>query len=500
MTQIERFSAAVIGGGPAGLAAALALARYGIDTALVASPPREGSLVSASDAHSLSWPFGCPPATGPAPGAASPLPLGERPARPECREPVEFVGSAPGEGEPHDGDQRQSLSGPFGCPPATGPVSASALAPERQQSPPDTRTAALFAGSVQFLVNLGVWAGIAPHTAPITAIRIIDDTGGLLRAPETSFTARDAGRETFGINVPNQALTAALWQAVSAEPRITLLTGAMLEALTPGRDDARLRLSDGREFGARLVVAADGRNSICRAAAGIETTAWSYEQSAIACTFAHSRAHHDISTELHRPAGPLTTVPMPGRRSSLVWVERPDEAKRLKDLDEPAFRAELEPRLQGLLGSIGELGPRTLFPLSGLTAKPFGQSRVALVGEAGHVIPPIGAQGLNLGLRDAATIADGAADAIRQGRDPGGDDVLTAYSAARMADVTSRVWTVDVLNRSLLSGLVPVQLARGAGLTALKMLGPLRRALVREGLQPSGGIPRLMRDEVGRGP
>lgn len=407
MTMDIKYPAAVVGGGPAGLAAALALARSGIATALLASPPS-----------------------------------------------------------------------------GTGPR--------------DTRTAALFAGSVRFLVNLDVWDEVAPHSAPIRAIRILDDTGGVLRAPETSFTAHDAGRETFGINVPNQSLVAALWTAVAAEPRITTFGPAMAERVSCDRDAVHITLADGRTIRARLVVAADGRNSLCRAAAGIETTAWTYDQSALACTFQHSRAHQDISTELHRAAGPLTTVPMPGRQSSLVWVERPEEAKRLKDLDEPAFRAELEERLQGLLGSIGTIGPRTLFPLSGLTTKAFGRARVALVGEAGHVIPPIGAQGLNLGLRDAATIAEAAADALRQGRDPGGDDALAAYSAARMADVTSRVWTVDVLNRSLLSAFVPVQLMRGAGLTALKMLGPLRRALVREGLQPSGAIPALMRDRPDR--
>lgn len=413
MTGEQIFPAAVVGGGPAGLAAALALARSGVETALIASPPR--------------------------PGAA-----------------------------------------------------------------PDTRTAALFAGSVQFLINIGAWNGVAPQSAPIKAIRILDDTGGALRAPETSFTARDAGRETFGINVPNQALVVALWAAITAEARITVFGPALAERVilnsTTGdetadnEEAAEIMLADGRSIRARLVVAADGRRSMCRDEAGIETTAWRYEQSAIACTFTHSRAHHDISTELHRAAGPLTTVPMPGRQSSLVWVERPDEAERLRALDEAAFRAVLEERLQGLLGSIGSIGPRSHFPLSGLTAKPFGRSRVALVGEAGHVIPPIGAQGLNLGLRDAATIAEGAADAVRAGRDPGGSDVLAAYSTARMADVTSRVWTVDILNRSLLSAFVPLQLARGAGLTALKMLGPLRRALVREGLQPTGAVPALMRE------
>ncbi len=403
MSVETMFPATVVGGGPAGLAAALALARSGIATALVASRP----------------------------GA---------------------------------------------------------------DAPPDTRTAALFAGSVRFLVNLGVWTEVEPRSAPIKAIRILDDTGGMLQAPETSFTARDAGRDTFGINVPNQGLVTSLWAAIAAEPRITTYGPALAERVTHADGAVVISLADGHTFRTQLVVAADGRNSKCRTAAGIEAKTWAYEQSALACTFTHSRAHHDISTELHRPAGPLTTVPMPGRQSSLVWVERPDEAKRLKELDEAAFRGELEQRLQGLLGSIGTIGPRTLFPLSGLTAKPFGRSRIALVGEAGHVIPPIGAQGLNLGLRDAATIAECAADAVGAGRDPGGEDVLAAYSAARMADVTSRVWTVDVLNRSLLSSFVPVQLARGAGLTALKMLGPLRRALVREGLEPSGAIPVLMRE------
>lgn len=404
MAGREAFEAAVVGGGPAGLASALALARGGIETALVAPPPPTGAAA-------------------------------------------------------------------------------------------DTRTAALFAGSVRLLVNLGLWGRIAPHSAPIAAIRILDDTGRLLRAPETSFSARDVGCEAFGYNVPNQALVDAFWDAARAEPRIHIAT-AKLRELTPGADAARLALADGAVLDARLVVAADGRASLCRAAAGIETRSWRYEQSAIACAFEHSRPHRGVSTELHRAAGPLTTVPLPGLRSSLVWVERPAEAERLKALPEAAFRRELEARLQGLLGSIGAIGPRTAFPLAGLTADTFGRRRTALVGEAGHVIPPIGAQGLNLGLRDAATIAEGAAEAVAQGRDPGADDVLAAYSAARMTDVTSRVWTVDALNRSLLSDLAPVQLMRGAGLYALKTLGPLRRLVVREGLQPSGAIPRLMREDA----
>lgn len=367
-------------------------------------------------------------------------------------------------------------------------------APAAPGAPPDTRTAALFAGSIQFLRNLGVWNDLLPYSAPISVIRIVDDTGGMLKAPEATFTARDAGREVFGYNVPNQRLVDALWREISRTPAVRAAPGTRVESLLPGPTAVRLALDTGEAIPAQLIVAADGRQSRCREAAGIATKSWRYEQSALACTFSHSRPHHDVSTELHRPAGPLTTVPMSGRASSLVWVERPEEAARLAALDDAAFRAALEIRLQGLLGSIGELGPRRAFPLAGLTAEVLGKNRIALVGEAGHVIPPIGAQGLNLGFRDAAVIAELTLDALEKADDPGGAAILAAYSNLRSRDVTSRVWTVDLLNRSLLSGLPPVQLARGAGLAALKLLAPLRRALVKEGLEPSGVAPRLMRE------
>ena len=182
-----------------------------------------------------------------------------------------------------------------------------------------------------------------------------------------------------------------------------------------------------------------------------------------------------------------------GAASSLVWVERPGPAGRLASLDDEEFRAALETRLGGLLGPIGRVSPRTLFPLAGLTATVLGQNRVALLGEAAHVIPPIGAQGLNLGLRDAAALADCVAEARAGGGDIGAPQVLKAYDAARTGDVASRAWTVDLLNRSLITEFLPVHLARGLGLVALKTIGPLRRFLVREGLQPSRAVPSLMR-------
>jgi 2-octaprenyl-6-methoxyphenol hydroxylase len=181
-----------------------------------------------------------------------------------------------------------------------------------------------------------------------------------------------------------------------------------------------------------------------------------------------------------------------GTSSSLVWVERPEEAARLKDLPTTLFAAELEQRLQGLLGTISDIGPRSVFPLSGLTADRLGRRRVALVGEAAHVLPPIGAQGLNLGLRDAAVLADVAGAAKAAGQDPGADATLAEYATRRAGDILSRTMAVDLLNRSLISGFLPLHLARGAGMHLLGTFPALRQLVMREGMQPSVALPRLM--------
>ncbi|MGD9785266.1 MAG: UbiH/UbiF family hydroxylase [Hyphomicrobiaceae bacterium] len=375
---------------------------------------------------------------------------------------------------------------------------AVAAPPQAPGAPADTRTAALFPGSITMLENLGIWAEIADLCAPLSAIRLVDDRDALLRAPEVLFEACEIGLPTFGYNVPNAPLVTALHARCEAMPSaVTLIATSGITRIQTTGQNAVLDTAEGQQLTARLVVGADGRRSIARQSAGIETRSWAYEQSALAVTFTHSRPHNGVSTEFHRPAGPMTTVPLPGLASSLVWVERPAAAERLKALSDADFRQTLAQRLQGLLGSIGQIGPRALFPLSGLSAQHFGINRVALVGEAGHVIPPIGAQGLNLGMRDAATLADCAGEARRTGRDIGGPEVLSAYDSARRADVTSRVWSIDVLNKSLLSPFLPVHLARGLGLFALKGFAPLRRFAMREGLQPSFATPSLMRPVQG---
>ena len=357
----------------------------------------------------------------------------------------------------------------------------------------DRRTAALFTGSIELLRNLGAWEAIAPASEPLLAIRIIDDTGSLLKAPEVTFTAAEVGLEAFGWNVPNHALITGLTQAISREgSRVTSCTTAGVTAIVPEADTVRLTTREGEEVCTRLVAGADGRKSISRSAAGIGTLDWSYPQAALVLSFKHSRPHKGISTEFHRPAGPFTTVPLPGNASSLVWVESPTEAQRLMSLDDDAMRHALEERLQGLLGAVGEISPRGLFPLSGLSAKSFGANRIALIGEAAHVIPPIGAQGLNLGLRDGAALAECVAKARAKGADAGSDETLADYTSARRVDIASRLATIDLLNRSLISALLPIHLVRGLGLHALKSISPLRRALIREGLQPSHAHPLLM--------
>ncbi|MBI1650572.1 FAD-dependent monooxygenase [Hyphomicrobium sulfonivorans] len=355
----------------------------------------------------------------------------------------------------------------------------------------DTRTAALFAGSVTLLENLGLGEACRADGEPIFAIRVIDDMGGLLRAPEVTFTAQEVERELFGLNISNVGLVRALRERMLQSPNITLIEDNVT-AVTVADDHAAITLAAGPVVTARLVVGADGRNSLCRQAAGIDVKTWGYDQSAIACTFTHSGKHRGISTEFHRPAGPMTFVPATPNSSGLVWVEHPTVAAEMAALDTEAFRAVLAERLQGLLGDIGEIGPRAVFPLSGLIAKDAGRSRVALVGEAAHVIPPIGAQGLNLGLRDAASIADCVTDALATGADIGGDSVLAAYGRMRHTDISARIWSIDLLNRSLLVQSPPVQALRGLGLHILKSVGPLRRFAIREGLHPSFVMPRLM--------
>jgi len=357
----------------------------------------------------------------------------------------------------------------------------------------DRRTAALFAGSIALLRNLEVWPDCQAASAPLQGIRMIDGRNAILKAPEVLFHARDAAMNEFGFNVPNHALTQALWHRVGeASDNITLIPTQAVTSIERLEQHTIITLSDGRGVTTALLVGADGRKSICRESAEITHKTWSYPQTAIACTFAHTRPHRNISTEFHHEHGPLTVVPMPGEASSLVWVTSPAETELLLDLDDGKFAEALEEKLNGLLGDIDTVHKRAAFPLSAMTADQFGIRGVALVGEAAHVIPPIGAQGLNLGLRDCAVLADCIAHARAKNVNIAAAEAMSAYDHARAFDIRSRTNAVDIFNRSLLTSFLPAHLARGVGLHALKSFAPLRRWMVREGLSPTGVAPNLM--------
>ena len=389
-TQAKRPSAIVVGGGPAGLTAAIGLATGGLDTVLV----------------------------------------GKRPAR------------------------------------------------------PDNRTTALLAGSVTALETLGVWELCAAQAAPLKVMRIVDDTGRLVRAPEVKFEADEIDLDAFGYNVENRHLLAALEQRADALPTLRLVDDEVT-AIAPDNASVALTLKNGGTLQAPLVIAADGRRSLCRAAAGISIDERTYKQVALTVCLRHTRPHRDASTEFHTASGPFTLVPLPGERSSLVWVLDRVDADAMAALDEAELSMEIERASHSILGKVEVEAGRGLFPLSVSTARKFADRRIALVGEAAHVIPPIGAQGLNLGLRDAAGIGELATAAGRDGRDIGGADVLAAYDKMRRTDVGSRTFAIDLLNRTLLTDFLPVQGLRGLGLYLIDRIGPLRRAVMREGVAPA---------------
>jgi len=282
----------------------------------------------------------------------------------------------------------------------------------RPPAKPNYRTTALLAGSVIALETLGVWQSCKGQAAPLKVMRIVDSTNRLWRAPEVKFAADEIGLDAFGYNIENRHLIAALTERARALNRLRLVEDdAMNIALDVA--EVAITLEGGEVLHAPLVIGGDGRKSLCRDAAGIDMVNRRYPQVALTVCLRHSRPHQDTSTEFHTPSGPFTLVPLPGNRSSLVWVLDPSEAEALAKRDDNELAGEIEGTSHSILGKVELESGRGLFPLHIGTAQCFAGNRVALIGEAAHVIPTIGAQGLNLGLRDAALIADCVGDAVR---------------------------------------------------------------------------------------
>src|SRR5579859_556739 len=257
----------------------------------------------------------------------------------------------------------------------------------------DNRTTALLGGSIDFLQALEVWPHCQDKAAELRTMRLVDDTGRLIRAPEVKFTCDEIGLDVFGYNIENRVLVAALEDRAAAIGNLARLDDDAA-AINPSDDFVAIELAGGGSISARLVVGADGRHSLCREAAGIAVKRRELHQSALTFNVRHSRPHQNISTEFHTPQGPCVFVPLPGNRSSVVWVSEPKQAQRLMALSDEDLSEEAEIRAHSILGRI-EIEPgRNLFPLVIEQPKQFAKARVALVGEAAHVLPPIGAQGL----------------------------------------------------------------------------------------------------------
>ncbi len=345
---------------------------------------------------------------------------------------------------------------------------------------PDRRTTALLGRSVEILQELNVWDGISRDSAPLRKLRLVDGTRRLIRSPEVLFEAKEVDLDAFGYNVDNESLLSVLRSALTQFPALELIEQPAVHVEIDS-DRAAVRLSNG-ELSAKLLVAADGRNSLCRAAADIRTTKRSLPQIAIALSFSHSRPHRDTSTEFHTEGGPFTLVPLAGLRSSLVWVCTSENADRIRGLSDVELSREIEIASHSILGQIAVDGPRGIFPLGVEIAEHFAASRVALVGEAGHVLPPIGAQGLNLGIRDADSIARIVSEAMKVGGDPGSEATLATYDEERRGDIRSRTAAVELLGRSLITDFLPVHFVRGLGLEIASRIPFLRRGLMRGGL------------------
>ena len=361
----------------------------------------------------------------------------------------------------------------------------------------DRRTTALMDQSIRFLDRLTLWDRLKPAAAPLATMRIIDGTNRLLRAPTATFRSAEVGLEAFGYNFPNSALMDVLEAAVATEGNISRFT-AFADAIEVSADRVAITLSDGDTMVADFAIGADGRKSKLRETVGIDTRNWSYPQSAMVLNFVHSLPHESISTEFHTESGPFTQVPLPGKRSSLVWVQSPSDARARSELSLGELSNVVEERMQSLLGKVTVEEGVQIWPLSSMMAHRSGKGRVALIGEAAHVFPPIGAQGLNLSLRDVMALTD-----ILCARPelPIAADTGNQFDRKRRADIMTRTASVDVLNRSLLSDFLPMQVLRAAGLHILAAVPPFRSIVMREGIEPGRGfrdIPAAIRERLGR--
>lgn len=359
---------------------------------------------------------------------------------------------------------------------------------ERDAHGSDLRTTAFLQPSQTLLENIGLWQRYAPHAAALKTMRIVD-AGGEIAEPRLvkEFHADEISEKPFGWNLPNWLLRRELLAFLTGLPNVDFRQGVGSHTLFTRTQEARVGLTDDTQVRCKLAIAADGRASPIREAAGIEVKTMRYGQKALAFAVTHPIAHENVSTEIHRSGGPFTLVPLPdyqGQNSSaIVWMETGAEVDRLAKLPTDAFEDAMNARSCELFGPLALASRRTLWPIISQVAQRMSSERVALLAEAAHVVPPIGAQGLNMSLGDLSTLLD-LAVADREGL--GSQKMLDSYHKARHGEVQTRVTGIDMLNRASMAEKQALRDARAAGLNALYSLAPVRKTLMQMGLGVRG--------------
>lgn len=363
----------------------------------------------------------------------------------------------------------------------------------------DPRASAIVAAARRLFEAIGVWQQVAPGAQPILDMVVTDSRlNDAMRPTFLTFDGAVAPDEPFAHMVENAPLLAALVaqaRVAGVELRATAVGG-----FAPGRNQVAIQLQDGSSLAARLLIAADGARSSIRERAGIATHGWQYGQSGIVTTVRHERDHNGRAEEHFLPAGPFAILPLKrdavGHRSSIVWTEETAEADRIVALDDVGFHAELEKRFGLHLGEIEATGPRRAFPLGLHVARSFVGERIALVGDAAHVIHPIAGQGLNMGLKDVAALAETIVDAARLGLDPGSPVTLERYQRWRRFDTMAMGVATDGLNRLFSNRSDVLRLARDVGLGLVDRLPALKDLFIREAAGLTGEVPKLLKGEA----
>ncbi|MFN7225406.1 MAG: UbiH/UbiF family hydroxylase [Paracoccaceae bacterium] len=348
----------------------------------------------------------------------------------------------------------------------------------------DLRTTAFLNPSIPVLQAAGLWSRLEPFAAALQVMRIVD-AGGPVAEPRLTkdFEAADISDLPFGWNLPNWLLRREMVARLAELPNVDFRPGVGTLRVLTREGEALVGLTDGTQVRTRLIIAADGRNSVVRQALGIPVKTLRYGQKALAFAVSHPVPHQNVSTEIHRTGGPFTLVPLPDRnglpRSAVVWMETGSEIARLQSLPMPEFEAEMNTRSCQILGPLALASRLTVWPIISQIAERMSGERCALIAEAAHVVPPIGAQGLNMSLADIRVLLDLAQAAPD---DLGSARMLDAYHRKRHWEVQARVTGIDALNRASMMGAQPLRDLRASALNALYSAAPVRKTLMRAGL------------------